>query len=113
MKEAPLLTLTMDAAAWLLAHQGAQGVLWEQIQRDALHLLDGVVLALKGTQRDALLEQSDRALLLLRIHLRLAAQSQRLEQTQLVFILGQLDEIGRQFGGWRRRLQRAPQEVSP
>ena len=63
------------------------------------------MLALKGFERDEQILRADEAATLLRAHLRLVHDCGGLPERQLVHVLGQLDEIGRQIGGWQRRLQ--------
>jgi len=67
-------------------------------------LLEHVVLALKGFEREEQVERADRAAALLRIHLRLALDLGQLDEDQFLHLASELDGIGRQIGGWQRRL---------
>ena len=102
-KEAPLFVQCMAIAKWLFENLRGPTVLVEAVQRDALRLLDDVVLALANIDRDENILRADEAATLLRVHLRLAADLGALEERQLVFVTGELDGIGRQIGGWQRR----------
>jgi hypothetical protein len=102
--EAPLFVQTMALARWLLQHLDGPSVLVERIQRDALRLLDDVVLALKDVDRDESLARADTTAALLRVHLRLSQEVGAIDERQLVYLAGELDAVGRQIGGWQRRL---------
>jgi hypothetical protein len=84
--------------------ESSAGVLQQRLCGDGLALLDALVLALKGRRRDEMLDQADEALLLLRIHLRLATDSGLLEEGQLLYALERADAVGRQLGGWIKAL---------
>lgn len=103
---APLYTRSHDLARWLLAHLPGTAPLTERIQRGALDLLDALVLALEGRRRPERLDAADEALLLLRAHLRLGHDAGLLDAERLMFLAAQLDDIGRQLGGWRKHLER-------
>lgn len=104
MKEAPLYLHAHDLARWLLANLAPDSCLEERLHRDALALLDHIVLALKGFDRDHHLDEADATAAVLRARLRLARDLERLDDRRLVFLTDQLDQIGRQIGGWQRRL---------
>jgi hypothetical protein len=72
-----------------------------------LRLLDGVVLALKDRERLEALDEADRTLLQLRQRLRLAVPQALLDDRQALHGLARCDDIGRQLGGWLRRLEAA------
>jgi hypothetical protein len=103
-KEAPLFVQSMALARWLFENLRGPGVLVERIQRDALRLLDEIVLALKDVDRDESLARADTTAALLRVHLRLGQELGAVDERQLVFLTGELDAVGRQIGGWQRRL---------
>ena len=103
MTEAPLFIQTFDLASWLLRQLPAESPLTPRLHREGLALLDAVVLALRGQDTDARLAQADEAATLLRIHLRLAVQIEQLTPRQMLFLTGELDSIGRQLGGWRKK----------
>jgi hypothetical protein len=102
--EAPLFVQTNEIARWLLANLPTEGPLEQRIHDDALALLDHIVLALKQFERERNLDEADARTALLRIHLRLACELGKIERRQLVFLTGELDAVGRQIGGWQKRL---------
>ena len=102
MKEAPLSVRTFDLAAWLLGHPGDTDV----TTVPALALLDAVVLAAKGFDRERNLDAADEAAAVLRVRVRLAHQLGVIDERQLLFAAKELDEIGRQLGGLQRHLAR-------
>lgn len=81
MSEAPLFVRTFDLVAWLLGHQDDTDV----TRVHALLLLDAVVLALKGYDRERNLDDADGAAALLRVRVRLAHQLGTLDDKQLLF----------------------------
>ena len=103
-REAPLFVQAFDFAAWVATNLDPARPLAESLHRDSLALLDHVVLALKGRDRDLHLEEADDVLVVLRVRLRLAEKVGLIQDQQLVFLTGELDSIGRQVGGWQRRL---------
>ena len=105
---APLFVDTMRLSTWLLHHVGtAPPPLARQLAADVILLLDQVTLSLQERdRRPARVTSALERLSLLRVHLRLAAELGLLDQRQLVFILEECDGIGRQLGGWARRLTR-------
>ncbi len=104
-KQAPLYTDTTALCEWLLRHFSEdQRSLPQRICNTALDLLDAVVLALHDRHRHDQIEQADERLLALRTQLRLAAALGIFSDSQLLHILERADTIGRQLGGWRRRL---------
>lgn len=102
---APLFTHCYDLAAWILAHfDGRQRVLAQALCTHSLALLDAVALALRGVDREEQLATADEVLVELRLRLRLAHQTGLLDERQMLYALEQADQIGRQIGGWRKRL---------
>lgn len=65
------------------------------------------MLALKDIERRDNLATADLCLIRLRMRFRLAAETGLLEQRQVLFLLGQADDIGRQLGGWLKSLDAA------
>lgn len=106
MKEAPLYVQSHDLARWLLTALGEGDALGRRLHEDGLRLLDAVVLALKGFERQAHIEEADALAALLRVRLRLACDLGRIDDRQLVHATGELDSIGRQLGVWYRRVAR-------
>ncbi|MCK6529907.1 four helix bundle protein [Myxococcota bacterium] len=105
MKEAPLFAHAYDLAAWVSKNLPAAGPLEARVHAGTLDLLDAVVLALKGLDRSGNLDRADAAAVLLRVHLRLLHEVDGLDEHRLLFLTGQIDAIGRQIGGWLRRLE--------
>jgi len=102
VSDAPLFVRTFDLTAWLLGHPGDTDV----TRAPALALLDAVVLGLKGFDRERNLEDADAAAAVLRVRVRLAHQLGTLDERQLLYAAGELDDIGRQLGGLQRSLAR-------
>lgn len=110
-KEAPLFVQTLALAKWLLENLKGPPVLVDRVQRDGLRLLDDVVLALKDVDRDEALARADLTAALLRVHLRLMQDVGGIDDRQLVYLTGELDAVGRQIGGWQRRLAQGMSEA--
>jgi hypothetical protein len=103
---APLYTAAYDLAVWVLGHLNVRSdTLSLEICRLVLRLLDCVVLALKDRERLEHLDQADLTLLKLRQRLRLTVSQALLDERQALHGLGRCDDIGRQIGGWLRRLE--------
>lgn len=77
------------------------------LQTGALRLAEAIVLALKDRDRDQRLDEADERLLLLRLHLRLGESTKLLTSGQALHAAAIADEIGRQLGGWRKKLHSA------
>lgn len=102
---APLFTHCFDLAAWILGHFNTrEGVLAHDLCTRSLGLLDAVTLALRDVDRQERLETADIVLVELRLRLRLAHEAGLLDERQMLHALAQADDIGRQIGGWRKRL---------
>lgn len=103
--EAPLFGDTFALCEWLLGRlDGSDKVLARTICGVALDLLSDVTLALKDRGREARVEDADQQLITLRVQLRLAGATGLLDEKQLLYALEAINTIGRQLGGWRRRL---------
>lgn len=116
MKEAPLFIRAFDLHSWLLdrldgpkASGHTSG--YEQVRRSVLiesrELLHAVSLALASFDTPERLVAADGHATLLRVHLRLASEKNLLGDRQLLHANGELADIGRQIGGWQRRLRDA------
>jgi hypothetical protein len=103
---APIFTASWDLCAWILTKARAQphDILAQELASETLRLLDTVTLALKNIDRAAALEEADLALLRIRLRLRLAVEVDWLTDRQGQFALALADDIGRQLGGWQKRL---------
>lgn len=108
MKEAPLFVRSYDLYAWLLQrldkHDAPSPHLRAAILGEARALLDAVVLALSRFDTTERAAVADEHAALLRVHLRMAADRGLVDTDQLLYCAGELDDIGRQLGGWRKRL---------
>lgn len=114
MNEAPIFTRTYDLHGWLLdrldVHGEKEGQLGYPVLRLSVldastALLEAVSLALAHFETHDRLIDADQQAILLRIHLRLAADRELLDDRQLLYASGELADIGRQIGGWLRRLE--------
>ena len=107
-RDAPLYVQAFDATAWLLDRVATwQGPLATPVGDAARELVVAVSLALTFTAgRRAHLRRADEALVELRVLLRLAQVTGALSARQLRHISGQLDDVGRMIGGWRKRVDR-------
>ncbi len=105
-QEAPLFVQCMALCRWCFEGLGAAptALLARTIEGDALRVLDHVTLALKDFNRERNAEEADAALVLLRVHVRLAHELAMLDERQLVHVTGEMSAIGRQLGGWLRRM---------
>lgn len=103
---APIFTTSWDLCIWILTKARAQphDILAQELAVEALRLLDTVTLALKNIDRVSALEDADLTLLRLRMRLRLAVEIDCLTDRQGQYALALADDIGRQIGGWQKRL---------
>ncbi len=107
-KQAPIFTATWDLNLWLQRQLGANSHgLARTTLEEGLALLDAIVFALKGIERSEQLALADGHLIRLRLRLRLAWQAELLTERQAMYLLGLADDIGRQLGGWQKRLAQA------
>ena len=80
--------------------------LGRRLAEGALRLLDDVALALAGMERRERLEDADAELCTLRHHLLLAGELTLLGEEAFLGLAEQADTIGRQLGGWQKKLRR-------
>ncbi len=98
------------------------GVLLEEVEREApyerlrrrlgdgaLRLLDDVTLAFAGFGRRDRLEDADAELATLRTHLRMAYELEVFEEEMFLALAEQADAVGRQIGGWLKKIRRQPE----
>jgi hypothetical protein len=104
MTESKLYVQTFDLVVWLLRHIDGSLPVGAALHRDAMSLLDHVVLALKGIDRRIHLDEADATNALLRVRLQLALEVAIIDERRLLYLTRELDEIGRQLGGWLRHL---------
>jgi 23S rRNA-intervening sequence protein len=110
MKERPELTVitkAYDLVLWSCQHvarfpRSHRFVLGERIERNLYDLLETLVKARYTRQRQALLEQANLTLEVLRFQMRLAKDVQCLKVNSYGFAAKAIDEIGRLVGGWLR-----------
>lgn len=107
MKEAPLFTDAYDLYSWLLdrfaqleTHRELRCAVLDHSRR----LLNAISLALARFDTGERLIEADEQATLLRIQLRLASDKELLNDRQLLHANERLGAIGRQIGGWRRKL---------
>lgn len=105
MKEAPLFVQTLDLCRWLVSNLSGPPMVTERVHRHALDLLEAVTWALKDFDREEQVEHADRSAAALRVHLRLAWHVGALDDARHLFLTEQLDSIGRQIGGWQKRIE--------
>lgn len=103
---APIFTASWDLCAWIFkkARMQPHDPLAQALAAEALSLLDSITLALKNIDRENALADADLILIRLRLRLRLAMEIELLDDRQGQFALRQTDDIGRQLGGWQKRL---------
>ena len=111
MSKAPLYRDALTFAAVLLevveaGHSFA--ALRARLAHGALAVADLVAQALGGHDRHARLADADAELCALRARLALAPHLGLLDDDTFTGLVGCADVIGRQIGGWQRRLERAP-----
>lgn len=103
---APIYTDTFKLCQWLLDHfDNTPHVLAQRITICALDLLQAITLALKGRRREDQVDIADENLIILRTHIRLAQACGLLSESQMIHVLQQANLIGRQLGGWIKRLE--------
>ncbi len=107
MKEAPLFTDAYDLHSWLLDRfdqlETQREVACAVIDHSR-NLLNAISLALARFDTGERLVDADEQATLLRVHLRLAAEKELLDDRQLLHANERLRDIGRQIGGWRKKL---------
>jgi hypothetical protein len=116
---APLYVRCYDLARWLLERtarfpKGQRFVLAARIEAAAFDLLESVAIALQEREgRAARLRRADEALTRLRLCVRLAGDLDLVRGSQADFAHGELTEIGRMLGGWRRKEGQALSHAGP
>ena len=103
---APIFTASWDLCAWLLktTQSHPHDVLARSLAENALRLLDNITLALRNIDRENALWDADIILVQLRLRVRLAEETELFKAHQRQYALDQLDDIGRQLGGWQKTL---------
>jgi len=100
-QEAPLYSDSLRVAAWVVQHVPATSV-GSRVQAGTLDLCEGVAVAL-ATRRPEAIAELDVRLVRLRVVLRLALDVGDVPESSFLFLSRELDTIGRQIGGWRKR----------
>jgi hypothetical protein len=108
-KEQELIVIkkTYDLILWSCHHTGRfprshRFVLGERIERNLYDLLETLIKARYTRNRQALLEQANLTLEILRFQMRLTKDLQCLKTNSYAFAARAVDEIGRPVGGWLR-----------
>ncbi len=104
MKEAPLYAEAHDLARWIVENVPHDAPLPRRLHESSIDLLESVVLALKKHEREARIDEADSICVRLRACLRLACDTRTIDERRLLHLAERLDSIGRQIGGWKRRL---------
>lgn len=104
-EEPPLLATAMAVCRDLMTADVRSCPLWDRILHAALLFLEEIALAFRGVDRPLHLERADEWLTSLRVQVRLAERCNLLGLNFSVHVLRQLDEAGRQIGGWQKKLQ--------
>ncbi|MBF0138169.1 MAG: four helix bundle protein [Magnetococcales bacterium] len=109
MRPAPLHGETMRLAAMILRLTEdpviSRSPLSRRLQEGALRLLDHVVLALAGIDRQRRLAAADAELQTLRAHLLLALEMRMLEEDRFMTVAESVHHVGRQLGGWIKKIK--------
>ncbi|NJL27689.1 MAG: hypothetical protein HC897_07205 [Thermoanaerobaculia bacterium] len=108
MTEAPLFVRSYDLYSWLLdrfAEARSHPELGRAVLEHGRALLEAVALALARFDVAERLIAADEHATVLRAHLRLASEKGLLTDRQLLHATGELRDIGRQIGGWRKRVE--------
>jgi len=115
MKKSPLYRDTFALCGVLQTtlekgHQHAP--LRRRLAEGALRLLDHVTLAIHGFDSSERLNLADAELCTLRIHLTLALELGVIDEESFLGFTEQADVVGRQIGGWLKKLHRELQQPS-
>jgi len=111
VNEAPIFIRAYDLHSWLLDRFDTLDetkthlILRQDVLRCSRKLLDAISLALARFDQVERLLAADEHATLLRVQLRLASEKKLLQDRQLVYATGELADIGRQLGGWRRSVE--------
>jgi hypothetical protein len=114
VKGSPLYRDTLALCGVLLEElepEPRYAMLRERLAKGALRLVDEVALALSGFDRLEQLEGADAELQALRAHLHLAFELQLLDEEAFLTLAEQADAVGRQVGGWLKKLRRQQGEA--
>src|SRR5215813_14617182 len=111
-QELIVVTKTYDLIVWSCQHtsrfpRNHRFVLGERLERHLYDLLETLVRARYTRQRQALLEQANLTLEILRFQVRLAKDLQCLKVNSYGFASQAIDEIGRLVGGWLKSSHKA------
>jgi hypothetical protein len=106
-KELAVILKTYDLIPWCVNHTGRfprnhRFVLGERIERRVYDLLETLIRAKYSREKRELLIQANLDLEVLRFQLRLAKDLDCLREQSLRFAAKNIDEIGREVGGWLR-----------
>lgn len=112
MNGSPLYRATLALCGVLLeelAVEHSHAPLRQRLAEGALRLVDHATLALAGFERRDRLHDLDMELRALRAHLHLAYELGVLEEETFLALAEQADSVGRQTGGWLKKLRQKPE----
>lgn len=105
-EDAPLFADTQDLAQWVFGHfHEDERVLARALCTTSLELAEAVGLALANRDRMERIAEADDHLIRLRVQLRLALSAGYLSERQMLYAAEGVREIGKQLGGWQRKLR--------
>lgn len=106
----PLYGAVMTLCALLLESLAEEAEphapLRRRLAEGGLRLVDEAALALAGFERGERLRAADAELLTLRAHLALAFELGVLGERRYLILAEHADDVGRQIGGWRKKVDR-------
>ena len=104
MKEAPLFVDAYQMSLQIFELELSPTVVADRVRAYALDFVEAVALALRGEDVPKHLEDADATLLRLRLSLRLLIDLE--PRPILITLTEKIDGMGRQIGGWKRKLGR-------
>lgn len=111
MTRSPLFRDTLALCGVLLEVLGSRpGPLASRLAQGALSLLDHVTLALGGFGRAEHVLTADAELRMFRARLLLACELGLVGEEPFLALSEQAERVGRQLGGWRKKLERGSAE---
>jgi hypothetical protein len=110
----PLFRETLALCGVLLEELGARtSPVALRLAGGAIRLLDNIALALGGFDQAEALYAADAELRTLRAQLLLAFELSLLPEQTYLMLIEQVDNVGRQIGGWRKKIKQSSAEAAP